>query len=127
MSANTQTDETPEERMERYEERAAELDRGDVVRYEFEREDGEVRSGRGAIAKSNKGGIRILPENGKRLLVVKYGFNVQSVNRDGGAARLRRSEGGNAEIEETGESVGIKYTDLRGGWHFTEEFPEDGR
>lgn len=116
--------ETPEERSERYEALCEELSRGEVVTYEYETEDGEVRSGRGAIAKSNSGGIRILPESGKRLLIVKYGFNVQSVNRDGGAARLRRSVGSEAVVQATGETVGIEYADHRGGWRFTEEFPE---
>lgn len=98
------------------------LSKGDVVTYSYTTEEGQEVSGQATVCKSNLGGIRLLPHVeehrvAKRMLIVKDGHNVRSKNRDGGGARLTRSEGSHVSITPTGEQAGIKYVQHTGWVH----------
>lgn len=101
------------------------LSKEDVVAYSYTTEEGDEVTGQATVCKSNLGGIRLLPHVeehrvAKRMLIVKDGHNVRSKNRDGGAARLTRSEGSGVSISPTGEEQGIKYVQHT-GWVHTQE------
>lgn len=100
--------------------KAESLSQGNVVEYEYRSEKtGEPVTGEGVVAKSNRGGIRILKMSGRSLLVVKFGGNVTRTHPDGGALRRSPRVGEDATVEATGENKEIEY-EQRGGWQLAD-------
>ena len=95
------------------------LEQGQVIQYQYIPEDGsEATTHTGTVAKSNPGGIRVLPHGShvRRIHTLKSG-SVQSKHRDGGAARLSRKLGHSPQVEQTGETAGIQYQQRKGWVH----------
>lgn len=103
------------------------LEKGEVVEYSYKPEDAEdpteTRTVRGTVCKSNRGGIRILPEQSRRSIHVIKAASVIRKHRDGGAARLSSRIGGDADVERTGETRSVTYKQGT-GWVHTEEAEE---
>lgn len=90
---------------------ASELERGRVVRVEYETEGGETESFTGPVGKSNKGGIRVV---GSRKLRVVSTLGLVFRTKLRGGSRRRRA-GRNATVEVTDETRDVEYED-RSGW-----------
>jgi len=90
-------------------EKADELQKNDRVAVEL-----EDCSLEGTVCKSNRGGIRVLPEGGDRLYVIKTSGAVSSTHPDGGALRTDRAVGRAESVEAVG-SGSVEY-DQREGW-----------
>lgn len=100
------------------------LEKGEVVEYSYKPEDAEdpteTRTVRGTVCKSNRGGVRVLPEQSRRSMHILKSNSVIRKHRDGGAARLSSRIGRDVDLERTGETRGIEYKQ-RQGWTHTEE------
>lgn len=103
------------------------LEKGDVINYQFTDEDGETISLTGTVCKSNRGGVRVLPSTehtslsyAKWLHTLKCG-HASKVNRDGGSLRQTYKMGSDPRIEKTGETAGVEYVLLTGWVHREQE------
>lgn len=94
---------------------AESLDRGQIVNCEYRDADGDTVSHTGAVAKANKGGIRIILK--RSLRNIQTAGLVLETNLQGNG-RSRRV-GNSASVEPTGETVDVRY-DNRTGWEVDE-------
>ena len=106
------------------EELVEELERGERVEVRVETDEGEdgtpeTLTFEGTVCKSNRGGIRVLPDNERRLYTVKRLGTVSKVHPDGGALRLTSRVGRNATVKRTGETRNVVY-EQRSGWTHTD-------
>jgi hypothetical protein len=91
------------------------VENGEGVRYDYENEDGERVTGDGYVAKSNRGGVRIITGSGRwALLSIKRGGVVMECRRDGAAGKTRRV-GSDAKVARDGTSATVEY-EQRTGW-----------
>lgn len=119
MVSQTMSDETETETAcNGFKETAERLERNERVRYTTP--DGNEVTG--TVCKSNRGGIRVLPDGGHLLHVIKTGCILSTVNRDGGALRRRSRKGRLKAFEILNETGNVTYEDNNGGWvHVPEE------
>jgi len=110
------------ETVETWEDLAEDLECNERVEVSYrDPEDGSLTMTEGTVCKSNRGGMRILPDGGRRLLVVKRGWRVTSVHPDGGSTRHRSVVGEEGTVVRTGETGGVEYRDNAGGWRHVDE------
>jgi hypothetical protein len=116
----------PEVRSSGYLLLAENLRKGDVVMYSYENQEGEVTQSEGVIAKSNRGGIRIIRPGGGRypLVIINcYGGSIKE-KKGNGATDYSRSIGVKAWVERTGETASVDT--CRGGRIYTTDYdPND--
>ena len=117
MHDNANADETEDEtEIETWADLAEDLERNERVEVSYrDPETDELTMTEGTVCKSNRGGMRILPDGGRRLLVVKTGWRVTSVHPDGGALRRTSVVGEEGTVTRTGETGNVEY-EQRGGW-----------
>lgn len=99
---------------------ADELEKGRVIDVEYEDEDGETRSFSGPVAKSNRGGIRVLASSSRwglrKVSTLGLVFRVRS---DGASGKSRRV-GRDATVDVTDETRDVEYVN-REGWKLAGE------
>lgn len=94
------------------------LEHNDRVTLTYIPEDAEERvTVEGTVCKSNAGGVRVLPDSGRHLLVLKTGWRVTRTHVDGGALRSRSVIGEHATITPTGERGHVSYSHHHGWTH----------
>lgn len=125
MDASNNTDESgTETEIETWRDLAEDLTQGERVEYSYRTpEEGELVMGEATVCKSNAGGMRLLPDHERVLLVVKTGWRVTRTHTDGGAARTRSVVGEEGTVVRTGETAEVTY-EQRGGWTRVDEETE---
>lgn len=120
----TETHELPKISAEGYKLLAENLQKGDVVKYVYEN-GGEVTESVGVIAKSNRGGIRIVRPDATRYSLVTincYGGSVKE-HKGNGSTDYSRNIGKRGRAIRTGETADVST--VRGGRKYITDYERD--
>ena len=91
------------------------LEKGQVVKYEYVTEDGEEKDGKAVVCKANKGIVVLKGTNRRKI----YCFNASGTmywKTGVGGSKMKHQMGRKATATPTGETANVEYKDMRGGW-----------